>query len=93
MHLISIILTLWPFVIQNQGQLPDTLPEYADKGTQLIYQDSKKMAITSVWMEVEGQQYEQIAAKLAWELVYKCWSGLMWLEFLQAQVDRIQLGV
>ena len=29
------------------------------------------MAITSVWMEVEGQQYEQIAAKLAWELVYK----------------------
>ncbi|XP_030947680.1 glutathione S-transferase PARB-like [Quercus lobata] len=45
--------------------------EYADKGTQLIYQDSKKMAITSVWMEVEGQQYKQIATKLAWELVYK----------------------
>ncbi|GMY16871.1 glutathione S-transferase-like [Fagus crenata] len=45
--------------------------EYADKGTQLIYKDSKKMAITSVWMEVEAQQYDQAASKLAWELAAK----------------------
>jgi glutathione S-transferase len=45
--------------------------EYADKGTQLIYKDSKKMAITSVWMEVEAQQYDQAASKLVWELAAK----------------------
>ena len=45
--------------------------EYADKGTQLIYQDPKKMAITSVWMEVEALQYDKIATTLGMELGYK----------------------
>ena len=64
------------FCIQNQGQLINTLPEYADKGTQLIYQDSKKMAITSVWMEVEAQQYDPAASKLGWELAMKPLLGM-----------------
>ncbi|XP_030947650.1 glutathione S-transferase-like [Quercus lobata] len=50
--------------------------EYADKGTQLIYQDSKKMAITSVWMEVEAQQYDPAASKLGWELAIKPLLGM-----------------
>jgi glutathione S-transferase len=29
------------------------------------------MAITSVWMEVEAQQYDQAASKLVWELAAK----------------------
>ena len=45
--------------------------EFADKGTQLIYQDPKKMAITSVWMEVEALQYDKIATTLGMELGYK----------------------
>ena len=45
--------------------------EYADKGTQLIYQDPKKMSITSVWMEVEALQYDKIATTLGMELGYK----------------------
>ena len=50
--------------------------EYADKGTQLIYQDSKKMAITSVWMEVEAQQCDPAASKLGWELAIKPLLGM-----------------
>ncbi|KAL4614215.1 hypothetical protein ACB092_07G038100 [Castanea dentata] len=49
---------------------------YAEKGTQLIYQDSKKMAITSVWMEVEVQQYDPAASKLGWELAIKPLLGM-----------------
>lgn len=45
--------------------------EYADKGTQLTYADSKKKAVSYVWTEVEAQQLDPVASKLAWELVYK----------------------
>ncbi|KAI8522704.1 hypothetical protein RHMOL_Rhmol13G0017300 [Rhododendron molle] len=34
-----------------------------DKGTQLIY-DGKKMAIASVWMDVEAHQFDPAASKL-----------------------------
>ncbi|KAJ1402340.1 Thioredoxin-like superfamily [Sesbania bispinosa] len=50
--------------------------EYADKGTELISRDSKKMAITSVWLEVESQQFDQPASKLLWELVFKPMFGM-----------------
>ncbi|KAK4559146.1 hypothetical protein RGQ29_008408 [Quercus rubra] len=50
--------------------------EYADKGTQLIYQDSRKMAITSVWIEVEAQKYDPAASKLGWELAIKPLLGM-----------------
>ncbi|KAM5563983.1 glutathione S-transferase [Rosa sericea] len=45
--------------------------EYAPKGTPLIFQDSKKMAILSVWTEVEAQKYDPVASKLTFELVIK----------------------
>ena len=35
-------------------------------------------------------------ASVAWSIQAKvkiCWSVLVWLELLQAQVDRIQLGI
>ncbi|XP_058200152.1 glutathione S-transferase-like [Rhododendron vialii] len=43
---------------------------YKDKGTQLIY-DGKKMAIASVWMDVEAHQFDPAATKLGFELVIK----------------------
>ncbi|KAK9282532.1 hypothetical protein L1049_005452 [Liquidambar formosana] len=45
--------------------------EYAGKGTQLIIPESKKMAILSVWMEVEAHQFDPAASKLTWELGIK----------------------
>lgn len=44
---------------------------YADKGNPLVVQDQKKMAIVSVWMQVESQQFDASASRLGWELVYK----------------------
>ncbi|XP_050266865.1 glutathione S-transferase PARB-like isoform X4 [Quercus robur] len=51
--------------------------EFANKGTQLIHQDSKKMAITLVGMEVEAQQYDPVASKLVWELGIKPLVGMV----------------
>ncbi|GAB4841157.1 hypothetical protein Ancab_021902 [Ancistrocladus abbreviatus] len=45
--------------------------EHPSKGTNLLFHDSKKMAIMSVWMEVEAHQFDTVAAKLAWELIFK----------------------
>ncbi|GAB4829796.1 hypothetical protein Ancab_019449 [Ancistrocladus abbreviatus] len=50
--------------------------EHPTKGTNLLFQDSKKMATMSVWMEVEAHQFDPAASKLAWELVYKKMFGL-----------------
>ncbi|KAM7495889.1 hypothetical protein LguiA_020303 [Lonicera macranthoides] len=44
---------------------------HADKGNQLIYSDPKKMAILSVWMEVEAHHFESASLPLAYELVIK----------------------
>ncbi|KAI7983505.1 hypothetical protein LOK49_LG15G00252 [Camellia lanceoleosa] len=49
---------------------------YADKGNQLICQDPKKMAILSVWMEVEAHQFDPVASKLCFELLYKSMFGM-----------------
>ncbi|CAA2992107.1 glutathione S-transferase-like [Olea europaea subsp. europaea] len=45
--------------------------KYANKGTPLISQDPKEIAMECVWMEVEAQRYENAAAKLTWELCIK----------------------
>ncbi|KAG5051889.1 hypothetical protein AAZX31_02G147600 [Glycine max] len=50
--------------------------EYADKGTQLISKESKKMAKLRLWLEVESQHYDQPASKLVWELMVKPMYGL-----------------
>ncbi|KAI3449512.1 hypothetical protein Pfo_006177 [Paulownia fortunei] len=49
---------------------------YTDNGTPLICQDLKKMAIVSVWMEVEAQKYDPPAGKLTWELGIKPLLGM-----------------
>ncbi|KAL7200484.1 hypothetical protein ACSBR1_032413 [Camellia fascicularis] len=49
---------------------------YVDKGNQLICQDPKKMAILSVWMEVEAHQFDPVASKLSWELAIKPLFGM-----------------
>ncbi|KAK4407027.1 Glutathione S-transferase PARB [Sesamum angolense] len=49
---------------------------YADKGNPLIYQDPKKMAIVSLWMEVEAHKYDPPATKLTWELSIKPLMGM-----------------
>ncbi|XP_059298034.1 glutathione S-transferase [Lycium ferocissimum] len=50
---------------------------YADKGNQLIVNDPKKMAIMSVWMEVESQKFDPIASKLSFEIVIKPMLGMV----------------
>jgi len=50
---------------------------YADKGTQLLkMEDSKKMAVMSVWMEVEAHQFDRSTGKLAFEVVFKPMFGM-----------------
>ncbi|XP_076912865.1 glutathione S-transferase APIC-like [Bidens hawaiensis] len=49
---------------------------YADKGSDLIIKDPKKMAILAVWIEVESQKFEPASSKLVWELVYKAMFGM-----------------
>ncbi|KAK6154205.1 hypothetical protein DH2020_013844 [Rehmannia glutinosa] len=44
---------------------------YADKGTPLISNDPKKMAIVSIWTEVESQRFDGSASKLSFEIVVK----------------------
>ncbi|KAG9154159.1 hypothetical protein Leryth_000632 [Lithospermum erythrorhizon] len=43
---------------------------YAHKGNQLVIQDHKKMAIVSVWMEVEVQKFDAVGSKLTYELAF-----------------------
>ncbi|CAM8928095.1 unnamed protein product [Rhodiola kirilowii] len=45
--------------------------ENAQKGTPLIFSDSKKMAILSVWKEVESCQFDPAASKIIWETMFK----------------------
>ncbi|KAL7198921.1 hypothetical protein ACSBR2_021252 [Camellia fascicularis] len=47
-----------------------------NKGNQLICQDPKKMAIMSVWMEVEAHQFDPPSSKLAWEQAIKPMFGM-----------------
>ncbi|WJZ90315.1 hypothetical protein VitviT2T_009467 [Vitis vinifera] len=67
--------------------------EYASNGTQLICPDSKKMAIMSVWMEVEAHQYDPHAAKLCFELCIKPMLGLTTdpaaVEDLEAKLGKV----
>ncbi|XP_057424353.1 glutathione S-transferase-like [Lotus japonicus] len=50
--------------------------EYADKGTELLSKDSKKMAVTTVWLEVEAHHFDQPSSKLAFELAFKPMFGM-----------------
>uniref|UniRef100_M4CJQ0 glutathione transferase n=2 Tax=Brassica campestris TaxID=3711 RepID=M4CJQ0_BRACM len=51
--------------------------EYNNKGEKLLCQSCKKLkAITKVWLQVEGQQFDPIASKLAFERVFKGMLGM-----------------
>jgi len=50
--------------------------EYADNGTKLTSNDSKKLAIMGVWSEVESYHFDQVASKLVWELGIKTLFGI-----------------
>ncbi|KAJ8552953.1 hypothetical protein K7X08_020346 [Anisodus acutangulus] len=50
---------------------------YADKGNQLLANDPKKMAIMSIWMEVESQKFDPVASKLNFEIVIKPMLGMV----------------
>ncbi|XP_043716319.1 glutathione S-transferase-like [Telopea speciosissima] len=41
--------------------------EYHGKGTELVYHDTKKMAIVSVWMEVESHHFDPVVSILLFE--------------------------
>ncbi|XP_042515381.1 glutathione S-transferase-like [Macadamia integrifolia] len=45
--------------------------EHHGKGTELVYKDAKKMAIVSVWMEVEAHHFDPVTSKLVFEQVVK----------------------
>ncbi|XP_073052248.1 glutathione S-transferase APIC-like [Primulina eburnea] len=61
--------------------------QYADKGTPLIHQDPKKMAIISVWLEVEAQKFDVFASKLSTETLMKPLKGMTSDE---AAVEQLQ---
>lgn len=67
--------------------------EYADKGTKLTSNDSKKIAIMGVWSEVESQHFDQVASKLVWELGIKSLFGIpldpIIVEENEAKLDSI----
>lgn len=65
---------------------------YADKGTQLICPDPKKMAHVSVWMEVEAHQFDPPASKLSWELVYKPMFGGIPVDPAAVEENEAKLG-
>ncbi|GMH30998.1 hypothetical protein Nepgr_032841 [Nepenthes gracilis] len=50
--------------------------EHPNKGTQLIFRDGKKMAIMLMWMQIEANQLDPVATKLAWEFIFKKMFGL-----------------
>ena len=66
---------------------------YADKGTSLICEDPKKMAIIGVWLEVETQKFDAAAQKLVFELLVKPMKGMTTdaaaVEQLEAQLGGV----
>ncbi|XP_047972482.1 glutathione S-transferase-like [Salvia hispanica] len=49
---------------------------YADKGTPLIPEDPKKLAVIGVWLEVEAQKFDAAGQKLSFEILVKPIKGL-----------------
>ncbi|KAH9610297.1 hypothetical protein KSS87_023417 [Heliosperma pusillum] len=45
--------------------------DHQNEGTSLIHKEKHEMAAQLVWEEVEAHQFDPVAGKLAWELVYK----------------------
>ncbi|KAK6127402.1 hypothetical protein DH2020_038862 [Rehmannia glutinosa] len=66
---------------------------YADKGTPLLVEDPKKMALIQVWSEVEAQRFDAAGQKLSFEILVKpikCWAtDEALVEQLQAQLATV----
>nr|prf glutathione S-transferase [Silene vulgaris] len=45
--------------------------DHQNEGTSLIHKEKHEMAAQLVWEEVEAHQFDPVASKLAWELVFK----------------------
>lgn len=51
--------------------------EYSEKGEKLLCPGCKKVkATTNVWLQVEGQQFDPIASKIAFERIFKGMFGM-----------------
>ncbi|KAF5181806.1 Glutathione s-transferase [Thalictrum thalictroides] len=61
--------------------------EYANKGTKLINDIPKKMAIISMWMEVETHQFDPLVSKLTFELQMK-----LQLWNLKTKLAKVHVG-
>ncbi|CAO2824882.1 unnamed protein product [Amaranthus hypochondriacus] len=61
---------------------------YENQGTPLIYQDPKQMAHLTVGMEIEAHQFDPVASKLGWELVYKSYLGMQTDEQLVKEYEE-----
>ncbi|KAJ9543006.1 hypothetical protein OSB04_022713 [Centaurea solstitialis] len=64
------------FAIESRAITQYIAHAYADKGNDLIIKDTKKMAILSVWMEVESQKFEPAGSKLIYQLCLNPMWGL-----------------
>ncbi|GFQ08158.1 glutathione s-transferase [Phtheirospermum japonicum] len=66
---------------------------YADKGTALLVQDPKKIAIIGVWLEVEAHKFDAAGNKLSYEILIKPVLGLTTdeasVEQMQAQLGTV----
>ncbi|KNA12318.1 hypothetical protein SOVF_127010, partial [Spinacia oleracea] len=49
---------------------------YESQGTPLVKKEGKQMADLAIWLEVEAHQFDPVATKLNYELVYKTFMGL-----------------
>ncbi|CAH2039074.1 unnamed protein product [Thlaspi arvense] len=50
--------------------------EYSDKGNQLLSLGPKNMAIMAMGMEIEAHEFDSVASKLCWEIIFKHIFGL-----------------
>lgn len=64
------------FVTESRAITKYIAYNYDTQGTPLVYKEGKEMADLAVWMEVEAHQFDSVASKLAWELVYKGMFGM-----------------
>lgn len=62
---------IWSFA-ESRAITEYIAEEYSEKGEKLFCPGCKKVkAATKVWLQVEGQQFDPVASKLAFERVFK----------------------
>ncbi|XP_068658962.1 glutathione S-transferase PARB-like [Aristolochia californica] len=74
-------------LFESRGITKYIVHEYANKGTELIERENKKMAVVGTWMEAEAHQFESPSTNLAWELAFKPMFGMTTDEAVVAAED------